>query len=104
MKAITHLIVAQKGVIRMSFLSESAEREIINQVTSAVLKALEVNEENKNTNSRFLQTNQAAEYCDISRRTLIRWVENFGLPQSKVGGIILYDIKDLDEFIARHKV
>lgn len=88
----------------MSILSERAEQEIINQVTSAVLKALDAKEESKNSNSRFLQTNQAMEYCNISRQTLYRWVNEHGLTQAKVGGIILYDIKDLDEFIARHKI
>lgn len=88
----------------MSFLSEKAEQEIINQVVGAVFKALEVSATKEPVIQRYLQTQQAIQYCDVSKQTLQRWVEERGLPQAKIGGVILYDIQDLDEFIAKHKI
>lgn len=88
----------------MTFLSEGAEREIIDRVVEAVFNALDTYAESDSNSSRFLQTNQATEYCNVSRQTLQRWVEERGLPQAKIGGVILYDIQDLDEFIAKHKI
>lgn len=88
----------------MTFLSEGAEREIIDKVVEAVFSALDTYTESNDNSLRFLQTNQATEYCNISRQTLQRWVEERGLPQAKIGGVILYDIQDLDEFIAKHKI
>lgn len=88
----------------MTFLSEGAEREIIDRVVEAVFSALDTYAESNDNSSRFLQTNQATEYCNVSRQTLQRWVEERGLPQAKIGGVILYDVQDLDEFIAKHKI
>lgn len=88
----------------MTFLSEGAEREIIDKVVEAVFSALDTCAESDSNSSRFLQTNQATEYCNVSRQTLQRWVEERGLPQAKIGGVILYDIQDLNEFIAKHKI
>ena len=88
----------------MSFLSEQAEQEIIDRVVGAVFKALEVSTENQIRNERFLQPKQAAVYADVSVQTLNKWVLEMGLPQAKIGGVVLYDVKDLDEFVAKHKV
>lgn len=88
----------------MSFLSEKAEQEIINQVVGAVFKALEVSATKEPVIQRYLQTQQAIQYCDVSKQTLQRWVDEFGLPQAKVGGVMLYDVNDLDEFIAKYKI
>ena len=87
----------------MSFLSEQAEQEIIDRVVGAVFKALEVSTENQIRNERFLQPKQAAVYADVSVQTLNKWVLEMGLPQAKIGGVVLYDVKDLDEFVAKHK-
>lgn len=88
----------------MNFLSEQAEQEIVNKVVEVVFNALEVSTENKIRNERFLQPKQASIYADVSVQTLNKWVMEMGLPQAKVGGVILYDIKDLDEFITKHKI
>lgn len=88
----------------MTFLSERAEQEIINKVVDAVFKALEVSAENQIRNERFLQPKQAAVYADVSVQTLNKWVLEFGLPQAKIGGVVLYDTTDLDEFIAKYKI
>lgn len=88
----------------MSFLSEQAEQEIIDRVVGAVFRALEVSAENQMRNERFLQPKQAAVYADVSVQTLNKWVLEMGLPQAKIGGVVLYDIKDLDEFVAKYKV
>lgn len=88
----------------MNFLSEQAEQEIVNKVVDAVLKALAVSTEKKIRNERFLQPKQAAVYADVSVQTLNKWVLEMNLPQAKVGGVVLYDINDLDEFIAKYKI
>lgn len=88
----------------MTFLSERAEQEIVDKVVDVVFRALEVSIGQPEQPGRFLQTKQATKYCDVSKQTLQRWVEERGLPQAKVGGIILYDINDLDEFIAKYTI
>lgn len=88
----------------MTFLSERAEQEIVDKVVGAVFKALEANEEGTSEKQRYLQPKQAIVYADVSVQTLNKWVIEMGLPQAKVGGIVLYDIKDLDEFIAKYKI
>lgn len=88
----------------MTLLSEQAEQEIIDRVVHAVFKALEVSTENKISNERFLQPKNAAIYVNVSIQTLNKWVLELGLPQAKIGGVVLYDTKDLDEFITKYKV
>lgn len=88
----------------MNLLSKDAEQQIINMVADALFRALEVNAESNTNSSRFLQAKQAAEYCDVSRQTLQRWVEERGLSQAKIGGVVLYDAQDLDKFIAKYKI
>lgn len=88
----------------MSFLSESAEQEIVDRVVDAVFKALEINEESTSEKQRYLQPKQAVIYANVSVQTLNKWVLEMGLPQAKVGGVVLYDTNDLDEFIAKYKV
>jgi excisionase family DNA binding protein len=49
---------------------------------------------------RFLRTQQAAEYLDLSRRTLECWRTNGGGPVfRKIGGSVRYLPADLDQFI-----
>lgn len=88
----------------MKLLSENAEREIINAVVESVLNALETTKQSTASNERYLQPKQAAIYADVSVQTLNKWVLEFGLPQAKIGGVVLYDTKDLDEFIAKYKL
>lgn len=88
----------------MSFLSESAEQEIVDRVVDAVFKALETNQESTSEKQRYLQPKQAVIYADVSVQTLNKWVLEMGLPQAKVGGVVLCDTKDLDEFIAKYKI
>ena len=87
----------------MNFLSPRAEQEIVNKVADVLIKTLEVNS-NSQTERRFLQPKEATVYAGVSRSTLTRWVEGLGLPQAKVGGIVLYDVNDLDEFIIKYKI
>lgn len=88
----------------MKLLSENAEREIINAVVESVMSALETTKQSSLNNERYLQPKQAAIYADVSIQTLNKWVLEYGLPQAKIGGVVLYDTKDLDEFVAKHKV
>ncbi|MFH0812843.1 MAG: helix-turn-helix domain-containing protein [Pseudomonadota bacterium] len=49
-------------------------------------------------NSGYLRIRSAAEYCSISERTLRTWLKE-GLPHSKVKGVVLVKIENLDAFI-----
>lgn len=88
----------------MKLLSENAEREIINAVVESVMSALETTKQSSMSHERYLQPKQAAAYSDVSVQTLNKWVLEYGLPQAKIGGVVLYDTKDLDAFIAKYKV
>jgi len=88
----------------MNLLSDRAEQEIIDKVAEVVFKAFEVKIESNKRNERYLQSKQAAVYEDISVATLNRWVSKRRLPQAKIGGVVLYDTKDIDEFISKYKI
>lgn len=88
----------------MTFLSQRAEQEIIKKVVDAVFRALEVSTENQIRNERILQPKEAAVHADVSVLTLNKWIIEFGLSQAKIGGVVLYDTTDLDEFIAKYKI
>ena len=46
------------------------------------------------------RTPSAASYLGISRRTLEKWrVVGGGPPFAKLGGVVVYDERDLEEFV-----
>jgi len=49
-------------------------------------------------NAGWLRPDQAAKYCNISRRTLYEWFKA-GLRYSKIGQCRLIRVSDLDAFI-----
>ncbi|MCB9059038.1 MAG: helix-turn-helix domain-containing protein [Calditrichae bacterium] len=53
-----------------------------------------------NKNSRLLRAKEAAEYLNISPKTLWVWVRDGKLPQIRINGTNpSYDIRDLDSLI-----
>lgn len=53
---------------------------------------------------RYLNTNQAAEYLGMSPTTLNRMrVTGDGPPYSKVGRRVIYDIRELDDWVTQRK-
>lgn len=53
---------------------------------------------------QFLRAREAASYLGISAQTLARWrCHGDKIPFSRIGGAVVYDIADLDEFAARHR-
>lgn len=48
----------------------------------------------------WLRIKQATKYCNMSERTVYDWFRE-GLPHSKVKGIVLIKVENLDEFIER---
>ena len=55
------------------------------------------------TDRRRLNADDAAEYLDISKRTLQRWTEERAIPSSKKGQIVRYDRADLDAVMEKNK-
>ena len=54
--------------------------------------------------SRFLTEKLASEYLCVSLSTLRRWRRNqVGPTFFRMGGVLRYEISDLDEFIAAHR-
>jgi hypothetical protein len=56
--------------------------------------------------NRRLDRNQAAAYLGLESRTLAKWasVGRPYLPYYRLGGKAIYDLQDLDDFLAAHRV
>jgi excisionase family DNA binding protein len=52
---------------------------------------------------RWLGRDEAAKYLGISPRTLQRWTSERDLPSVRIGEVVRYDIRDLDEFMEQAK-
>lgn len=57
----------------------------------------------QNINPGWLRIRQACEYCNVGERTLRTWLKK-GLPFSKVHGVVLISVKNLDEFLQHYEV
>ena len=54
--------------------------------------------------TRYLNTKELSEYLGLSVPTLQRWrVDGSGIPFIKRGGVVRYDIQDVDNWLAQHK-
>lgn len=54
--------------------------------------------------TRYLNTKELSEYLGLSVPTLQRWrVDGKGIPFIKRGGVVRYDIQDVDNWLAQHK-
>lgn len=53
---------------------------------------------------KYLNTKELSSYLGISKPTLQRWrTEGNGIPFIKKGGIVIYDIDDVDAWTKEHK-
>ncbi len=53
---------------------------------------------------RYLRTNEAALWLGVARQTLARWrVEGVGPPFVKLGGAVLYDVHELENFVEQRR-
>ena len=52
----------------------------------------------------WLRIKEAPEYCGVSEGTLRMWIKDKGLKSSKVRGIVLINVADLDRFIEKYTV
>ncbi len=52
----------------------------------------------------WLKPKTAAEYADVSERTLWTWLKEDGLQSSKIRGTTLIKIQWVDEFLERHEL
>jgi excisionase family DNA binding protein len=65
--------------------------------------AAERTERARNTGSRLLTTEQAAEYLGVSARTVKQLMSRGQMPYVKIGRSTRLDPGDLDDFIARNR-
>jgi excisionase family DNA binding protein len=53
---------------------------------------------------RFLSPKELSEYIGLAEQTIYHWVYEKKIPYHKIGRLIKFDIKEIDEFIAKLKV
>ena len=52
----------------------------------------------------WLRPSDAAKYCGVSPRTIRDWMKVEGLEYSKIRGIVVIKVEDLDNFLKRNVV
>ncbi|AEB29581.1 hypothetical protein CAR_c08880 [Carnobacterium sp. 17-4] len=55
------------------------------------------------TNKRWLRKKDVLEYIHISGPTLDTWVRQGGLKLSIIGGVILFDKREIDAFVLKYQ-
>lgn len=88
----------------MQLLSSDMEKEIKETIIQVVEQTLTSHLERHETNHRYMRPDEAAKYCGVSKQSLSKWVYEFGLKQVKIGQVISYDRKDLDDFMMQYKI
>jgi excisionase family DNA binding protein len=58
----------------------------------------------ENTNGKLLTMGQVAERLNVSRGWLYKKIQAGIIPHFKIGGMVRFDPKDLDEWLSGHKV
>jgi len=54
---------------------------------------------------RFMDTRQAAKFLNLKPQTLMNWRHRrCGPPYHRLGGRIIYDLADLEAYLARHRI
>jgi excisionase family DNA binding protein len=54
--------------------------------------------------TKYLNTKELSEYLGLSIPTLQRWrVDGQGIPFIKRGGIVRYDLRDIEAWLSDHK-
>ena len=51
----------------------------------------------------MLKPDDVAEYLAISKRTVLRWIEQGSLPAYRIGGVTRIGRDDLDRFLNQHR-
>ena len=54
-----------------------------------------------NIQDRWISLQEACDYLGVRRHTVMRWIEQRGLPASKVGKLWRFKIVDIDEWIKK---
>ncbi|WP_258539103.1 helix-turn-helix domain-containing protein [Flagellimonas abyssi] len=60
--------------------------------------------QNKQTNKKWLKSNEVRELLGISPGTLQNLRINGTLPFSKIGGVLYYDYQEIIEVLEKHKI
>jgi len=50
---------------------------------------------------RLLTVRELANYLGVNRFSVYRWVERQKIPHRRVGGLIRFDLREVDEFMTR---
>ncbi|MDN6317911.1 MAG: helix-turn-helix domain-containing protein [Lactococcus lactis] len=67
------------------------------------LNEIELNQK-KGIKKRWLRTDEAAEYLNISKPTLLNYRVNNVIPSSKIGGSYYYDVEQIDKLLIDNKI
>lgn len=67
------------------------------------LNEIELNQKNA-IKKRWLRTDEAAEYLNISKPTLLNYRVNNVIPCSKIGGSYYYDVEQIDKLLIDNKI
>ena len=88
----------------MSLLSKETEEELAERVLALVEISMSKHEKRKGQLRKYLKVDEAMVYCGVSRGTLDKWVIEYGLKRFIRDQIVRYDLKDLDDFMTKHKI
>ena len=86
------------------YLPESVQQEIFEELLKLTLQAVEkVKEEMQaNTNTRYLNKKGLCEYFTCAPRIIEQW-QREGLRSFQKGNQIMFDLKDVHEFLEKKK-
>lgn len=87
-------------------MSTAVLDQFIDQLADAVAKKIESRQSQPSETStdgpEFMNKGNVAEYLNVSRTTIDRWIKQRGFPSSKVGGKYVYKREDVDRWVAEH--
>ncbi|AGA68382.1 DNA-binding protein, excisionase family [Desulfitobacterium dichloroeliminans LMG P-21439] len=52
-------------------------------------------------NGRWISLQEVCDYLGVKRHTVMRWIEQRGMPASKVGKLWRFKAADIDEWVKR---
>ena len=86
------------------YLPESVQQEIYEELLKLTLQAVEKakKEMQANTNTRYLNKKGLCEYCACAPRVSEQW-QREGLKSFLKGNQIMFDLKDVHEFLEKKK-
>lgn len=59
---------------------------------------------NRMNEKRYYRSNEAAEYLGVNEKTIRKWARENRIQYSRPGGkILLFDKRDLDAFVEKHR-